>query len=53
MAKYLGQGTMIPGAIEEDMVESQWKTWSIGCDVHLKTVCVSGADIKRTSHITP
>ncbi len=40
MAKYLGRGTMIPGAIEEDMVDSSWKTWSIGCDVHLKTVFV-------------
>jgi hypothetical protein len=41
MAKYLGQGTMIPGTIEEDVVDSQWKTWSIGCDVHLKTVFVA------------
>ncbi|MCP4400022.1 MAG: hypothetical protein GY801_22285 [bacterium] len=38
MAKYLGKGRMIPGAIEEDMVDSRWKTWSIGFDVHLKTV---------------
>jgi hypothetical protein len=38
MAKYLGKGGMIPGAIEEDMVDSRWKTWSIGFDVHLKTV---------------
>jgi hypothetical protein len=38
MAKYLGKGTMLPGAIEEDMVDSRWKPWSIGCDVHLKTV---------------
>ncbi len=41
MAKYLGSGTMIPGAIEEQLVDSQWKTWSIGCDVHLKTVFVA------------
>ncbi len=41
MAKYLGRGTMIPGKIEEDMVDSRWKTWSIGCDVHLKTVFVA------------
>ncbi len=41
MAKYLGQGTMVPGTIEEDRVDSQWKTWSIGCDVHLKTVFVA------------
>ncbi len=26
------------GSIEEDMVDSRWKTWSIGFDVHLKTV---------------
>jgi hypothetical protein len=38
LAKYLGKGTMIPGVIEEDMVDSRWKTWSIGFDVHLKTV---------------
>jgi hypothetical protein len=38
MAKYLGKGTMSPGSIEEDMVDSRWKTWSIGFDVHLKTV---------------
>lgn len=38
MAKYVGKGSMIPGAIEEDMVDSRWKTWSIGCDVHVKTV---------------
>jgi hypothetical protein len=38
MAKYLGKGSLIPGAIEEDMVDSRWKTWSIGFDVHLKTV---------------
>lgn len=38
MAKYLGKGTMIPGIIEEDLVDSRWKTWSIGFDVHLKTV---------------
>lgn len=41
MAKYLGQGTMIPGMIEEDVVDSRWKTWSIGCDVHLRTVFVA------------
>lgn len=41
MAKYLGQGTMVPGAIEEDRVDSRWKSWSIGCDVHLKTVFVA------------
>lgn len=41
MAKYLGKGTMIPGTIEEDSVDSRWKTWSIGCDVHLKTVFVA------------
>ena len=41
MAKYLGQGTMVPGKIEEDQVDSQWKSWSIGCDVHLKTVFVA------------
>ncbi len=29
---------MIPGAIEEDMVDSRWNTWSIGWDVHVKTV---------------
>ncbi len=29
---------MIPGDIEEDVVDSRWKTWSIGCDVHVKTV---------------
>ena len=38
MSKYLGQGTMVPGRIEEDLVDSRWKTWSIGCDVHLRTV---------------
>lgn len=41
MAKYLGRGTMIPGAIEEEMVDSRWKTWSIGCDVHVKPVFVA------------
>ena len=41
MAKYLGHGTMIPGQIEQTQVDSQWKTWSIGCDVHLKTVFVA------------
>jgi hypothetical protein len=41
MAKYLGQGTMVPGEIEEDRIASQWKSWSIGCDVHLKTVFVA------------
>lgn len=41
MAKYLGQGSMIPGMIEEDLVDSQWKPWSIGCDVHLRTVFVA------------
>lgn len=41
MAKYLGQGTMVPGVIEEDQVDSRWKSWSIGCDVHLKTVFVA------------
>ncbi len=41
MSKYLGHGTMIPGSIEQDQMESQWKTWSIGCDVHLKTVFVA------------
>jgi hypothetical protein len=41
MAKYLGQGTMVPGTIEEDQMKSQWKSWSIGCDVHLKTVFVA------------
>lgn len=41
MAKYLGRGTMIPGMIEEDVVDSHWKSWSIGCDVHLKTVFVA------------
>jgi hypothetical protein len=41
MAKYLGQGTMMPGIIEEEQVDSQWKTWSIGCDVHLRTVFVA------------
>lgn len=41
MAKYLGQGTMIPGHIEQTQVDSQWKTWSIGCDVHLRTVFVA------------
>lgn len=38
MAKYLGKGSMLPGALEEDVVDSRWKTWSIGFDVHLKTV---------------
>lgn len=38
MAKYLGKGRMIPGDIEEDVVDSRWKTWSIGFDVHLKTL---------------
>ena len=41
MATYVGKGSMIPGAIEEDMVDSRWNTWSIGCDVHLKTVCAA------------
>ncbi len=41
MSKYLGHGTMIPGRIEQDQMDSQWKTWSIGCDVHLKTVFVA------------
>ncbi len=41
MAKYVGQGTMVPGAIEEDRMDSQWKSWSIGCDVHLNTVFVA------------
>jgi hypothetical protein len=41
MAKYLGQGTMAPGVIEEERVDSQWKPWSIGCDVHLRTVFVA------------
>jgi hypothetical protein len=41
MAKYLGKGGMIPGAIEEDMVDSRWKTWSIGFDGHVKTVFVA------------
>lgn len=41
MAKYLGQGTMVPGVIEEDQVDRRWKSWSIGCDVHLKTVFVA------------
>lgn len=41
MGKYLGQGTMVPGVIEEERVDSQWKPWSIGCDVHLKTVFVA------------
>ena len=41
MAKYSGHGSMIPGAIEHDRVESQWKSWSIGCDVHLRTVFVA------------
>ena len=38
MAKYLGKGRMLPGMIAEDVVDSRWKTWSIGFDVHLKTV---------------
>ena len=41
MAKYVGQGTMVPGVIEEALVDSQWKPWSIGCDVHLRTVFVA------------
>ncbi len=41
MAKYWGKGAMLPGAIEEDVVDSRWKTWSIGCDVHVKTVCAA------------
>ncbi len=41
MATYLGRGTMIPGTIEEELMDSRWKTWSIGCDVHVKTVCVA------------
>jgi transposase len=41
MAKYLGHGKMVPAAIEDDMVDSRWKTWSIGCDVHLRTVFVA------------
>jgi transposase len=32
---------MIPGHIEQTQVDSQWKTWSIGCDVHLRTVFVA------------
>ncbi len=32
---------MIPGAIEHDRVESQWKSWSISCDVHVRTVFVA------------
>ena len=41
MAKYLGRGKMVPGTIEDDVVDSHWNTWSIGCDVHLKTVFVA------------
>jgi hypothetical protein len=41
MSTYLGKGTMIPGTIEKDVVDSRWKTWSIGCDGHLKTVFVA------------
>ncbi len=38
MSKYLGKGKMIPGKIEEETLDSSWKIWSIGFDVHLKTV---------------
>jgi len=41
MSKYLGQGKMIPGEIEEEILDSSWKIWSIGFDVHLKTVFVA------------
>ena len=41
MAKYLGKGKMIPDKIEEDVLDSNWKIWSIGFDVHLKTVFVA------------
>ncbi len=41
MAKYVGQGTMSPGTIEEERVDSQWTTWSIGCDVQVRTVFVA------------
>jgi hypothetical protein len=41
MAKYLGKGKMIPGKIEEEILDSSWKIWSIGFDVHLKTVFVA------------
>jgi hypothetical protein len=38
MSKYLGKGKMVPGKIEEEMLDSSFKIWSIGFDVHLKTV---------------
>ena len=41
MSKYLGKGKMLPGKIEEEMLDSSWKVWSIGFDVHLKTVFVA------------
>ncbi len=41
MSKYLGKGKMIPGKIEEEILDSSWKIWSIGFDIHLKTVFVA------------
>jgi len=38
MSKYLGKGKMVPGKIEEEMLDSNWKIWSIGFDIHLKSV---------------
>jgi len=41
MSKYLGKGKMIPGRVEEEILDSSWKIWSIGFDVHLRTVFVA------------
>ncbi len=41
MATSLGQGRMSSGASAEDMVTIRWKTWSLGCDVHVKTACAT------------
>ena len=32
MSKYLGKGKMIPGIVEEEILDSSWKIWSIGFD---------------------
>ena len=37
----MGKGKMIPGKIEEEILDSSWKIWSIGFDIHLKTVFVA------------